>query len=156
MNGKSRCKILKEIRQKIADENDIPYVTRECTFQGECKGTCPTCEKELKYLEDELEKRKSLGKKVAVAAVAAGVALTSAGCTRAVNPLEPVIRKLFPDSGANIENLPGEIEVVGDVPYEIVGKMTYDEQGEEPDITEDLGGYVAEPEIVGIVPDERY
>ena len=29
MLGKAKCKILKEIRQKIADENDIPYVTRE-------------------------------------------------------------------------------------------------------------------------------
>ena len=43
MLGKKKCRILKEIRQKIADENDIPYVTHECKFQGECKGTCPRC-----------------------------------------------------------------------------------------------------------------
>ena len=47
MLGKKKCRILKEIRQKIADENDIPYVTHECKFQGECKGTCPRCESEL-------------------------------------------------------------------------------------------------------------
>ena len=41
MRGKDKCKILKEIRQRIADENDIPYVTRECSYQGECTGTCP-------------------------------------------------------------------------------------------------------------------
>ena len=57
MLGKQKCRILKEIRQKIADENDIPYVTRECSFQGECRGTCPRCESELRYLEKELEKR---------------------------------------------------------------------------------------------------
>ena len=50
MKGKNKCKILKEIRQKIADENDIPYVTRECTYRGDCKGTCPKCEAELLYL----------------------------------------------------------------------------------------------------------
>ena len=80
MKGKNKCKILKEIRQKIADENDIPYVTRECTYQGECLGTCPKCEAELRYLEQELEKRRSLGKTVAVAAVAAGLSLSLAAC----------------------------------------------------------------------------
>ncbi len=81
MKGKNKCKILKEIRQKIADENDIPYVTRECTYQGECSGTCPKCEAELRYLEQELEKRRSLGKTVAVAAVAAGLSLSLTACT---------------------------------------------------------------------------
>ena len=81
MKGKNKCKILKEIRQRIADENDIPYVTRECTYQGECRGTCPKCEAELRYLEQELEKRRRLGKAVAVAAVAAGLSLSLAACT---------------------------------------------------------------------------
>jgi hypothetical protein len=81
MKGKNKCKILKEIRQKIADENDIPYVTRECSYQGDCLGTCPKCEAELRYLEQELEKRRSLGKSVAVAAVAAGLSLSLAACT---------------------------------------------------------------------------
>ena len=81
MKGKNKCKILKEIRQRIADENDIPYLTRECTYQGECSGTCPKCEAELRYLEQELEKRRSLGKAVAVAAVAAGLSLSLSACT---------------------------------------------------------------------------
>ena len=50
MFGKKKCKILKEIRKKIAEENDIPYVTRECTHKGECSGTCPRCEQELREL----------------------------------------------------------------------------------------------------------
>ena len=41
-------------RQAIADENDIPLVTRECTHQGTCSGTCPTCEQEVRYLEQQL------------------------------------------------------------------------------------------------------
>ena len=80
MRGKSKCKILKEIRQRIADENDIPYVTHECRYQGECSGTCPRCESELRYLEQQLALRASLGKRVTVAALCAGMALSAAGC----------------------------------------------------------------------------
>ena len=68
MIGKQKCEILKEIRQKIADENEIPYKTRRCTHQGPCSGTCPYCESEVRYLESQLKKRVSLGKPVKVAA----------------------------------------------------------------------------------------
>ncbi len=81
MKGKNKCKILKQIRKKIADENDIPYVTRECGYKGDCSGTCPKCEAELQYLERELEKRRRLGKTAVVAAVAAGLSLSLAACT---------------------------------------------------------------------------
>ena len=81
MLGKQKCRILKEIRQKIADENDIPYVTRECSFKGECRGTCPRCESELRYLEQQLALRASLGKRVAVAALCATMSLGAAACS---------------------------------------------------------------------------
>ena len=80
MNGKSKCKVLKDIRKKIAEANDIAYVTSDCKYQGECSGTCPKCEAEVRYLEEELVKRKSLGKIVAVAGIAATLVVASAGC----------------------------------------------------------------------------
>ena len=80
MLGKQKCKMLKEIRQRIADENDIPYVTRECSHQGDCSGTCPRCESELRYLEQQLERRAALGRKVSVAALCAGMVLGASGC----------------------------------------------------------------------------
>ena len=58
--GKEKCKMLKEIRKEIAKENDIEMVIEECTHQGRCKGTCPKCEAEVAYLEEQLEKRKRL------------------------------------------------------------------------------------------------
>ena len=61
-------------------DNDIPYITEECSFKGNCKGTCPKCEAELRYLEKELEKRKNLGKKVAVAGLAASMMVSLSGC----------------------------------------------------------------------------
>ena len=62
--GKNICKVLKDVRRKVARENDIPLEIPECTFDGECRGTCPRCEAEVRYLEQELRKRKSLGKAV--------------------------------------------------------------------------------------------
>lgn len=81
MNGKSKCKILKDIRKQIAADNDISYVTSECKHQGDCLGTCPKCEAEVQYLENELRKRQSVGKVVAVAGIAA--ALMLGGCSNA-------------------------------------------------------------------------
>ena len=78
MKGKEKCKALKEIRKKIADENDIPYVVEECSHKGECKGTCPKCEAELRYLERELERKEKIGKKLAVVGLVAAVALAAA------------------------------------------------------------------------------
>ncbi|MBR4972563.1 MAG: hypothetical protein IKY59_06310 [Oscillospiraceae bacterium] len=80
MNGKSKCKILKDIRRQIARENDIDLVISECKYQGDCAGTCPKCESEVRYLEQELRKRQQMGKAVAVAGIAAALVVTSAGC----------------------------------------------------------------------------
>lgn len=81
MKGKAKCKALKEIRRQIAETNDIPYAVSQCTYQGDCKGTCPKCEAELKYLERELAIRQSLGKAVAVTGISAGVCAALTGCT---------------------------------------------------------------------------
>ncbi len=94
MLGKQKCKILKEIRQRIADENEIPYITKECRFQGECSGTCPRCESELRYLEQQLALRASMGKRVAVTALCAGMALSSAGCSSPQENTEPAVNDL--------------------------------------------------------------
>ena len=71
--GKQTCKILKEIRKQIAAENDINLVIEECTYKGDCLGTCPKCEAEVRYLERELEKRQRLGKAAVVAGLSVGL-----------------------------------------------------------------------------------
>lgn len=55
--GKKKCELLKNIRKEIALRYDISYTSDECSFKGECKGTCPKCVQEVKYLEEELTKR---------------------------------------------------------------------------------------------------
>ena len=71
--GKQTCKILKEIRKQIAEENDIKLVIEECTYKGDCLGTCPKCEAEVRYLERELEKRQRMGKAAVVAGLSVGL-----------------------------------------------------------------------------------
>ena len=76
--GKTTCRILKEIRRQIAEANDIKYVVEECQYKGDCKGTCPKCEAEVRYLESQLHKRQMLGKAVVVAGLSLGVIPTMA------------------------------------------------------------------------------
>ena len=80
MKGKQTCKILKEIRKQIAEENDIELVTSECTYQGDCKGTCPKCEAEVRYLERELEKRQRMGKAAVFAGMSLGTLFAATSC----------------------------------------------------------------------------
>lgn len=126
MRGKDKCRMLREIRRQIAEQNDIEFVTEECRFKGECRGTCPKCESELKYLEEQLEHRKSIGKRIAVAGIAAGTAIAMSGCAAqdvidaAVNISKAVKTNVCginqPDPNI-IEIEMGEIEIMGDVPF---------------------------------------
>ena len=78
--GKQVCKILKDIRRQIAEENDIAFITSECTHKGDCAGTCPKCEAELQYLEKQLERRRTLGQVTRLAGIAAGIGAVVAAC----------------------------------------------------------------------------
>lgn len=64
--GKRICKTLKELRKRIADANEIPFETDECTHKGDCLGTCPKCEDEVSCLMDSIEKREQEGKPVVI------------------------------------------------------------------------------------------
>ena len=80
--GKSICNQLKEVRKRIAEENDIPLEIKECTYKGECRGTCPRCEAEVRYLENALADKLKFGKVATIAGLSLGLA---AGCGQ---PLE--------------------------------------------------------------------
>ena len=78
--GKATCKILKDIRRQIAEANDIELVIKECTYQGDCSGTCPRCEAEVAYLEKELARREAIGKAVRLTGLAAA-SFAAAACS---------------------------------------------------------------------------
>ena len=94
VKGKSTCKLLKDIRQQIADANGISYQPKECHHKGDCTGTCPACEEEIRYLERELKARKGNGFGMKVAGIAAGICAT-------VMPMTAAAQAVKPDSTAN-------------------------------------------------------
>lgn len=107
--GKEICKELKAVRRKIAAENDIPLDIPECPHKGPCPGTCPRCEAEVRYLENTLASRISMGKVATVAGMALALAAPAA-----VQAQEPVRKntaevrkpqaKLLPVQGTIIDS----------------------------------------------------
>ena len=93
--GRSTCKLLKDIRQQIADANGISYQPKECHHKGDCAGTCPACEEEIRYLERELKARKGNGFGMKVAGIAAGICAT-------VMPMTAAAQAVKPDSTSNL------------------------------------------------------
>ena len=106
--GKEVCLILKGIRQKIADANGISYQPKECHHKGDCTGTCPACEEEIRYLERELKARKGNGFGMKVAGIAAGICAT-------VIPMTAAAQSVKPDSTANLP-----VQTTKKVPIKVV------------------------------------
>ncbi len=134
--GKQTCKILKEIRRQIAEANGIEFVTSECRYRGDCLGTCPKCEAEVRYLEQELRARSIAGKAVALAGISAGMIFMS-GCNGASSnqasvtlqgePVTPIERIEAGDSIEEEGELPA-IEDTFDVKNGEIDDNTYDKK----------------------------
>ena len=130
--GKSTCKLLKSIRQQIADANGISYQPKECHHKGDCAGTCPACEEEIRYLEQELKARKGNGFGMKVAGIAAGICAT-------VMPMTAVAQAVKPDSTATppvqtAKKAPIEVVDLSDgcASPVVVRGMVIDEENKEP------------------------
>ena len=130
--GKSTCKLLKDIRQQIADANGISYQPKECHHKGDCAGTCPACEEEIRYLERELKARKGNGFGMQVAGIAAGICAT-------VMPMTAAAQAVKSDSTANppvqtTKKAPIKVVDLSDscASPVIVRGMVIDEENKEP------------------------
>ena len=130
--GKSTCKLLKSIRQQIADANGISYRPIECHHKGDCAGTCPACEEEIRYLERELKARKGNGFGMKVAGIAAGICAT-------VMPMTAAAQAVKSDSTANppvqtTKKAPIKVVDLSDscASPVIVRGMVIDEENKEP------------------------
>lgn len=111
--GKKVCASLKQVRKQIADANGIPYEVTECQHQGNCKGTCPKCESELRYIENQLSLRRAAGMAVSIVGLSLGVAATFASCS-APQPAQPA-ESVQPVPPPLQEEYEGEIILDGDV-----------------------------------------
>lgn len=105
--GKQTCRILKEIRRRVAEANDIEYVTSECRYKGDCAGTCPRCEAEVRYLEEQLAFRRLAGKAVVLAGL---TALSACSGTNTAVPAAEVAAEALPDTAwCHIAETDGDI-----------------------------------------------
>lgn len=158
-NGKNICKELKEVRRRIAEENHIPLEIKECTYEGPCRGTCPRCEAEVRYLENSLAHRLKMGK----VATVAGLALGLASCGGQSVGTDVLLSPTLEDSDHNISEEPqpevpegpetrievpdvGEIEVVGDVME--INPSQSDE--DDPDV-----GSVDDGALAGVIAEDE-
>ena len=121
--GKQTCKILKEIRKQIAAENDIKLVVEECTYQGDCKGTCPKCEAEVRYLERELEKRQRMGKAAVFAGMSLGTLFAATACNNGVPNPEPLAREPYVPDTTKMTNDSIPIDTIPNEPFLLEGDV---------------------------------
>ena len=119
--SKHICETLKGIRSEIAKANGIDYHPSECNHEGDCKGTCPKCESETRWLERQLRLRQKLGKAVTIAGLSVALGAGATSCD-------------FVDS------------VTAPVRHIIFGERTVT-QGEVPDSTNVLEGEVADSSL---------
>ena len=66
--------MLKAIRKQIADANGISYQPTPCGYRGECLGTCPHCEAEVRYIENSLNALRKAGKVITIVGLSSGLA----------------------------------------------------------------------------------
>ena len=75
MDFKQKCEVLKSVRRNLADKLEVELHQKECTYQGECKGTCFKCKQEEETLNLAL-----LGRTTLAATLAVGMVVLP-GCT---------------------------------------------------------------------------
>lgn len=150
--GKQTCKILKEIRRQIAEANGIELITSECRYKGDCLGTCPKCEAEVRYLEQQLRARSLAGKAMTIAGIsAASLAMLipiTAEAQKAPEPPaclmedRPVTADTVTVSGTVFESDILELPSDGTIPkYPLPGAYIYNKRTKSGAVTDSAGHF---------------
>lgn len=106
--GRAKCDRLKKIRKSVADRLHVDLHQTECTFEGNCRGTCPKCKQEEEILNRELLKR------AAGLGVGTLAGLSLAGCS----PLDPGFTNGTTGAPPYEEEVYEEEVLMGEAPYE--------------------------------------
>ena len=107
---KEKCRELKRMRAKMAEDLGIDLKQRECTYEGYCSGTCPKCKSEEMMLNAAILKRQmeeaGLKKKVAAVGLTAAAAICLSGCT---TPDSFGMEGGIEEYGGDVEYISGEV-----------------------------------------------
>ena len=120
--GRNICNTLKAIRKQIADANGIDYSPEECNYKGECMGTCPKCEQDVRDLEYELHLRQMAGKAIKVAGIAAGLVAMTACSDGKVQRISSDATKSELNIVKKEEPKPGDRQLEGDISHKCFQK----------------------------------
>lgn len=123
--GRNICDTLKAIRKQIADANGIDYSPEECNYKGECMGTCPKCEQDVRDLEYELHLRQMAGKAIKVAGIAAGLVAMTACSDGKVQRISSDATKS--ELNKVEEPIPGDRQLEGDISFSDEAKYAEEE-----------------------------
>ena len=144
--GKSICSVLKTIRKQVADANDIEYEPRECHHQGDCHGTCPACEAEVRYIQQQLNIRRQLGKAVAVVGISASLAALS-GCTNKPKNVDKVEIDSSQLSEGKVKKISTHYSICSEDDIQLTGLISEDSSDMVPIPKTKSSVYFAPPEI---------
>ncbi|MBP5524189.1 MAG: energy transducer TonB [Paludibacteraceae bacterium] len=125
--GKKTCETLKSIRKQIADANDIPYEPVVCTHKGDCMGTCPACESEMRYIENQLNIRKMAGKAVKIVGLATVMTLASCNSISTTDSYNPKLEVGDEMEGEIVDRRRMEVENLPEKPFVPVEDTVYAE-----------------------------
>ncbi len=125
--GKSTCETLKSIRKQIADANEIPYEPRVCTHKGDCMGTCPACESEMRYIENQLNIRKMAGKAVKIVGLATVMTLAACNSISTTDSYNPKLEAGDEMEGEIVDRRRMEVENLPEKPFVPVEDTVYAE-----------------------------
>lgn len=64
MTNEEKRALLRDLRRKLAEMNDIVWLSSDSACQNGCSGECPACRAELRYLETEINRRAAQGKAI--------------------------------------------------------------------------------------------
>ncbi|MBQ7742831.1 MAG: hypothetical protein IJT90_07920 [Bacteroidaceae bacterium] len=103
--GKKKCRTLRTIRKQIAEANGISYNPHRCNHKGDCQGTCPACEQEMRQLESEIRKRRFSGRAAVVVGTAMGISMLAGGGMTSCR-----------NAGQVVGKVPAPADLRGDVP----------------------------------------
>ena len=69
MTAMEQRTVMKELRRRIALANEVVPLTADRPCEEGCRGACPVCKAEARWLDDELNRLAAEGKTITLAAV---------------------------------------------------------------------------------------
>lgn len=126
MTGKEKCELLRQVRKEIAESNGIVYLSSPCSYDGDCKGTCPKCDAEIRYLDSEIQRLASCGKSISLS----GLTLSSFN-----------LEHRYPVKNASVHDTPFD-----NCSIPTMGSLTSDLEDESDNLFDELMGMIDDTE----------